>query len=290
MWFRVFSICGFDVKLDPSWVLIAALLTWSLSQVYFPFVFPGAPPSTYLVLAFVALAGYFASLLLHEIAHALTARHLGAPYDSSTLYLYGGVAEQDPGTQSAGVDAKVALAGPALSFALAIVFWFLVWSVEGSSAPLAITETFSLLAKINLALGAFNLLPGIPLDGGYVLRALLWHRKGNREGATAAATRSGMVLAYTLMAIGVLALFRGAVIAALWVVLLGVYLLIAARTMAGTRLTGFGSCNRTVREIMRPDPITVSPEITLAECVNRIMLTHGISFVRLSSTVYCWAI
>ena len=276
---RLFSICGFDVKLDPSWVLIASLLTWSLSQVYFPSVVPEAPPSMHLVLAFVALAGFFASLLLHEIAHALTARKLGAPFASSTLYLFGGVAEQAPGTRSPGVDTKVALAGPVMSFALACVFWLLTRSAEVSAAVPATAEIFSILAKINLALGVFNLVPGIPLDGGHVLRAFLWHQKGDRERATVTATRFGTAVAYTLMAIGVLALFRGAVIAAFWLILLGVYLQIAAQTTPRTRLTRPDCSNRTVREIMRRDPITVAPEMTLAEFVNQIMLRHGINFV-----------
>lgn len=276
---KLFSLNGIDIKLDPSWALLAALITWSLSQRYFPTVFPDQSSSTYLIMALVAMLCLFASLLLHELAHSIVAKHHGVPIHGITLFLFGGVAEIEAEPQSAQVEFWVAIAGPAMSFCLALGFWSLSWITEFLSASEIVIEVLSYLATINLILGFFNLAPAFPLDGGRVLRAYLWHKNGDLLKATETAAKSGVVFAYVLMALGLMALFQGAVITALWQILIGGFVLVAARLSYQSQLAHVVFEKKTVGDLMHRDPIVVDPEVTLAEFVNKILLRHSISFV-----------
>jgi Zn-dependent protease len=276
---KLFSIDGFDVKVDPSWVIIAALVTWSLSQQYFPDALPGYAQGTYVAIGVVSMLGLFASLLLHELAHSVTARHLGVPIKSITLFLFGGVAELESEPKSALSELWIAIAGPLMSLALAFAFW----SLSGTAAMIGIAPAgvavLSYLAFINLVLALFNMLPAFPLDGGRVLRAYLWHRSGDVLEATRAASRSGTVFAYMLMALGLSALFQGAIVAGLWYILIGGFVLAAARAAYTSQLTNIAFAGHRVSELMARDPITAQPEMTLCALVNEIMLRHNVSFV-----------
>ena len=122
---KLFSIHGFRIRLDPSWFIIAALVIWSLSQQYFPGILPGASQMTYLIMSLVAMLCFFASLLLHELAHSVVARSFGVQIKNITLFIFGGVAELESEPQSATAEFSIALAGPAMSFGLAFGFWVL---------------------------------------------------------------------------------------------------------------------------------------------------------------------
>lgn len=276
---KLFSINGFDIKLDPSWVLIAALITWSLSQGYFPSILPHQSASTYLAMALIAMLCFFASLLLHELSHSIVARRLGVPIKGITLFLFGGVAEMEAEPRSARVEFWVALAGPAMSLALALGFWGLAQLSELATSATAVTMVLGYLALINLILALFNLVPAFPLDGGRVLRAYLWHRNGDVLAATETAAHSGTVFAYVLMGIGMVALFNGAMIAGLWQIMIGFFVLMAARAAYQNQLAKAAFDNKTVAALMKRDPIVIGPDMTLSEFVNRVMLRHNVSFV-----------
>lgn len=276
---KLFTVYGFDIKLDPSWLLIATLITWSLSQHYFPSALPEQNTATYLLMALTAMLLFFASLLLHELAHSVVARSFGLKIRSITLFLFGGVAEIEDDPKSAAVEFWVALAGPVMSLALAFGFWVL-GSVAGLfQSGTAVTTVLAYLALINLVLALFNLVPAFPLDGGRLLRAYLWNKSGDPLKATKTAANAGTVFAYALMALGVFALFDGAVVSGLWQIMIGGFLLVAARAGYQQQLaqTVFG--NRTVSEIMHQNPATVGPEMTLADFADKIILHKGISFV-----------
>ncbi len=276
---KLFSIYGFDIKVDPSWLIIASLVTWSLSQQYFPVVLPGASQETYWTMALIGMLGLFACLLLHELAHSVVARHLGVPIKSITLFIFGGLAELGSEPASARDEFRIAVAGPIMSFCLAFGFWAVaqaVWLLF-SAAPLA--EVLSYLALINLVLALFNLVPAFPLDGGRVLRAYLWHRSDDPLAATQTAAQFGKVFAYSLMALGVFALFRGAFVAGLWQLMIGGFLLIAARSSYTSQLVRTVFEGKPVSALMTRNPITIGPEVTLSTLVNQIMLRHGVSFV-----------
>jgi Zn-dependent protease/CBS domain-containing protein len=276
---KIFTINRFDIKVDPSWLLIAALITWSLSRQYFPYVLPDAQPSLYLTVAVMAMLGLFASLLLHELAHSVVARRLGVPIKSITLFLFGGVAELQEEPTSARKEFWIAVAGPAMSLCLAFGFWTLTQLSVLAGSPAAPVELLSYLGLVNLVLALFNLIPAFPLDGGRVLRAVLWHQTGDILAATRAATRSGTFLAYLLMCLGVVTLFQGGMAAGMWQIMIGAFVLLAARASYTQELAKSTFKGRTVGALMTRNPITVSPDMPLSDFVDRIMLQTRVSFV-----------
>ena len=205
---KLFSIGGFEIKFDPSWLIVAALIAWSLYQGYFPNTLPGESAAVYLSMSVAATVLFFASLILHELAHSFVARRFGLTVGGITMFLFGGVAELEKEPRSPEVEFFVAIAGPAMSLALAASFLFMSWMVAFAGQLGAVTEVLSYLAAINLVLALFNLVPAFPLDGGRILRAYLWHRTGNLLSATEAAARSGVIFAFVLMGLGVLSLFK----------------------------------------------------------------------------------
>jgi Zn-dependent protease len=275
---KLVTLNGFDIKVDPSWLLIAALITWSLSQQYFPSVMPDQPPRLYFGMGVIAMLCFFASLVLHELAHSVVARRFGMPIKAITLFLFGGVAELDAEPPTAKAELLVAVAGPVMSLMLALGFWILtgVWNATGGGE--AIGMVLSYLAMINLVLALFNLVPAFPLDGGRILRAYLWHRNGDILAATERAARSGVVFAYVLFGLGILSLFQGAQVAGLWQMLIGGFILLAARTSYERQLAKTAFQGKTVADVMTPDPVTVTPDMTLSDLVNRVLLRHRISF------------
>jgi len=276
---KLLSINGFGIRVDPSWLVIASLVTWSLSGTYFPQAFPGADTSTYLAMALLGMLGLFASLLLHELAHSIVARSLGVPIKQITLFIFGGMAELEAEPSSASVEFRIAIAGPLMSFGLAFGFWALAAATSLISGAGALGAILSYLALVNLVLAVFNLVPAFPLDGGRVLRAYLWHRSGDALAATQTAAKSGAVFGYILMALGVVGLFQGAVVSGLWQVMIGGFVLIAARASYTTKLARATFQGMTVAALMTADPVTTGPEMTLAAFVNQIILQHNVSFV-----------
>lgn len=276
---KLFTFSGFDIKVDPSWLLIAALITWSLGQQYFPATLPGLSREVYFTMALLAMLSFFASLLLHEMAHSVVARHFGIDIAGITLFLFGGVAELRSEPRTALIELWVAIAGPIMSFFLASAFWMLALTSSLVSAPPPLTEVLSYLAMINLILAVFNLLPAFPLDGGRVFRAYLWHRNGDILRATETAAKSGTILAVGLMVLGVLALFQGGVAAGLWQIMIGLFILGAARSSYQYQLAQSMFEGKTVADLMVRHPVTVSPELTLTDFVNDTLLQRHVRFV-----------
>ncbi|QJF52360.1 site-2 protease family protein [Roseobacter ponti] len=276
---RLFSLDGFEIRLDKSWLLIAALITWSLAQQYFPQTFPDQTPGTYLVMGLFACLCFFGSLLLHELAHSVVARRFGIGVKSITLFLFGGVAELASEPDRPRVEFWIAVAGPAMSLFLAFGFWIFGAFTELALRQSPIPVVLHYLALINFVLALFNLVPAFPLDGGRILRAALWHRTGDVLRATETAARSGTFFAFLLMTFGVLSLFQGAVFAGFWYILIGGFVLMAARSSYQTQLAEAVFDHKTVAMLMTPDPVTTRPDVTLDEFVNHIMIDRRASFV-----------
>lgn len=276
---KILSLDDFEIKIDPSWFVIAALITWNLSQQYFPDVVPDASAHTYLVIALIGMLGLFISLLLHELAHSVVARRLGIEIKSITLFIFGGLAELGSEPKSARDEFLIAVAGPIMSLFLAFCFWLFTQIALLASGPDTFVAVLSYLGAINLVLALFNLVPAFPLDGGRILRAYLWHRSGNILKATQIAAQSGAVFAYFLMAMGVLALFQGAFVSGLWYLLIGGFVLVAARSAYTSKLAQTVLADKVVSDLMTLSPVTATPDMTLSEFVNQIMLRHSVSFV-----------
>ena len=275
---RLFNIDGFEIKLDPSWFLIAGLITWTLSTQYFPVTLPGLTGTAYLVLAIVAMLGFFGSLLLHELSHSVVARSYGVQIKGITLFIFGGVAELETEVPTAKAELWVALAGPAMSVCLSFGFWISSLVIQTVFDITALAVVLSYLATVNLIIAVFNMVPAFPLDGGRVLRAYLWSRHGDVLKATKTAARSGTIFGYTLIILGVMVLFQSAATAGLWYVLIGFFVLAAARSAYQNQLMHSTFDGKTVSAVMVRDPIVVAPELTLSLFVNQVVLKHGVSF------------
>ena len=276
---KLFTISGFEIKVDASWLLIATLITWGLAKQYYPYSFPGQSTDIYLIMSIITMLCFFASLLLHEIAHSVVARRFGIPIKSITLFLFGGVAELQSEPQSARAEFWVALAGPVMSLTLSLGFWALAGVLSLLQANQALVEILSYLCVINLVLALFNLVPAFPLDGGRILRAYLWHRQKDLLGATEIAAKSGEIVAYVLMALGVLSLVQGGIISGVWYMMIGSFVLTAARSSYQTQLAQSVFAHKTVGDLMTRNPVVTAPNITLGEFVNKIVLVNRTSFV-----------
>ncbi|MFX0546757.1 site-2 protease family protein [Roseovarius sp. S1116L3] len=275
---RIARISGFDIKIDASWLVIAALIVWSLSTSYFPTVLPDATSGTRVTLAVIAMLGLFASLILHELSHAEVARRFDLHISGITLFLFGGVAELKSEPADGTSEFWIAIAGPIASLCIAATFWTGAWITEIAGMPRTVVLLLSYLASLNLILAVFNLLPAFPMDGGRVLRAWLWTRSGDLLGATRRATHVSAIFAYGFMALGLYAVFSGAVGVGLWPILIGLFVLATSRAALVQLESKTALEGRTVADLMTRDPWTAHPDHTLAHLVDDIFLEHGISF------------
>ena len=276
---RLFDIFGFQIKVDPSWLLIAALVVWTLSAGYFPERVPGLGYGDYLGLAVVAMLAFFGGLILHELAHSLVARRFGLGIGGITLFIFGGVAELDEEPASPVSEFWIAIAGPAMSLTLAALAWLTHLALAGAQVSAAMQAVFEYLAVINLILAVFNLLPAFPLDGGRVLRAALWRASGDLVRATRNASTISELVAYALIALGLVSLFSGGTVGGIWQILIGCFLMSAARGTYQQLLVKSALGNRTVGRMMTEDVRQAGPDDTLSRVVDEIMLAHAISFV-----------
>ena len=252
---RFGRVAGIPVGASWSALLIALLIAWSLGGQLLPAQVPGLAPAAYW-LAGAAGAGLFlGSLLAHEIGHALVARRAGLRVRGITLWLLGGVAQLEDEPASPRDELRVAIVGPAISLALAGAFGVAAAALSVVGAPALLVVVAAWLALGNVALGVFNLLPAAPLDGGRVLRGLLWRRHGNRVRAAVTATRAGVWVGTGLVAYGLLGAFTGWGIGTLWTALVGWFLVIAARQERELALLG-GGLDRGLRaaQVMTPAP------------------------------------
>jgi Zn-dependent protease/predicted transcriptional regulator len=281
MWGKPVTIArvmGFDIKIDASWLLIASLIVWSLATNFYPVELPGTDLGTLLIMSVISMLTLFASLILHELAHAIVARHYGLRIIGITLFLFGGVAELQSEPVSSGSEFWIAIAGPVASIVLAAVFGACGQLAFQMDLPQPVQLVFGYLATINLVLALFNLLPAFPMDGGRILRAWLWARSGDLHGATRKAATVSTGFAYAFVALGLVAVFNGAQAAGLWPVLIGLFLLAASRNALFRNESATALHGRTVADLMTRYPKTAHPGQSLSDLVNRVFLRHSITF------------
>jgi Zn-dependent protease len=253
---RFGRIAGIPVGASWSAVLIALLIAWSLAGQLLPAQIPGLGPAAYW-LAGVAGAGLFlGSLLAHELGHAVVARRAGLRVNGITLWLLGGVAQLEDEPASPGDELKVAIVGPAVSLALAAGFGLAAFGLGALGGPAIAVAVAVSLAVSNTVLALFNLLPAAPLDGGRVLRGLLWRRHGNRVRAAVTATRAGVWVGAGLVAYGLLGSVTGWGIGTVWTALVGWFLITAARQERALALLQSQAGGLLARQVMIPAPVT----------------------------------
>jgi Zn-dependent protease/CBS domain-containing protein len=271
--FSLGRLGGIEIRLDYSWLLLFGLILVSLSVGYFPRAAPGREATAYWIAGLLGTLLFFASILVHELSHAVMARRAGIPVPAITLFLLGGVSEMEEEAGTPAAEFRIAVVGPLTSFALAGLFWGVARLLPGESLATAVVLY---LAFINAALGVFNLLPGFPLDGGRVLRALVWWRTGSVRRATRTAAHVGKGLALGLMVLGALQiLVAGALVGGLWLVLIGLFLRGMAEAGYQSLVLAQALEDATVADVAATDLVAVSPRTSIRELIDGYLLEHG---------------
>src|SRR5215210_1653304 len=267
---RVF---GVRIDVDASWFIVLFLIIWSLSGYYDDFA-----------LAVISALLFFLSILLHELGHAVVAMRNGIPILGIDLWMFGGMAKMGGDTDSPGVEFRVAIAGPLVTLAIVGVclgMGMLITSAEEVWQASRFADTASdatavlgYLAFINAVVLVFNLIPGFPLDGGRIARAIAWWRTGDRNRATRFAARLGRAFAVVMIGVGAFTFIRGDVVGGVWLVFIGFFLSQAARsaelesTISG-RIEGL-----TVSDVMDAEPVSVPEDLTLDRAEDEFFLRY----------------
>ena len=270
---RLGRLFGIEVKLDYSWFIIFALVTWSLARQYFPMAHPGWSATVYWAMGALTALLFFTSVLAHELAHSFVAQAQGTPVRDITLFLFGGAAHISEEPKSPRHEFLMALAGPVTSLMIAGLFG-LVWQGSLTSNPL-LHALAGWLATINLSLGLFNLIPGFPLDGGRVFRAIVWHITGNLQRGTAIAGGLGRFVAYGFIFWGVWQIFSGNWVNGLWIAFIGWFLENAATASVQQVALHQWLTGHTVREVMMTDCPQLLGQLTLDVAVDQVVLPSG---------------
>lgn len=266
--FRLFRISGIDIGIHYSWLLIFILIAWSLAQGYFPQAYPGWTVITYWVTGVIASLMLFISVLLHELAHSLVAQARGLPVSSITLFIFGGVSNLEKEPEKPSTEFTMAVVGPLSSLILGGIFWGLLHALTKQTSPVAAMLHY--LALINVILAAFNILPGFPLDGGRVLRSILWGTMKDLKKATNIAATVGQAFGWAMIAFGVFWLFTGNFIGGLWIAFIGWFLSSAAGSSRRQLTLQEHLAGVAVKEAMNPNPVTVDQGTSVDEVVRNV--------------------
>jgi Zn-dependent protease/predicted transcriptional regulator len=254
---HLFTLFGFEVKLDLSWLLLALLISWSLGAGWFPARYPELSGHAYAWMGVSVAIGVFFSIVFHEFSHSIVARFYGMPIRGITLFIFGGVAEMESEPPNPKAEFLMAIAGPISSFLLAAILWGTAAIAEDATWPQPVTGVLSTLAVINFTVAVFNLAPAFPLDGGRVLRAALCRGFGT-----------------ALMILGVVAFVGGNLIGGMWWFLIGIFVRGAASSSYQQLVLKDMVEGQPVRRFMRSEPITVAPSVSIADWVEEYVYRH----------------
>ncbi len=270
-------ILGIPIRIHWTLWFVFILIAWSLATPggYIYTTYPGLGTTTYWIIGIVSAFLLFVSVLLHELSHSYIAKKNGLPIARITLFFFGGVSELSEEPRDAGLEVRMAAAGPLTSFAIAGVTGVLWLLTQVISAPTAIIATLWYAALINAVLGAFNLIPAFPLDGGRVLRGSLWRGSKNLLNATRNATRVSEGISFLMIGAGLLLIVLTAdIVNGVWILFLGWFIRSGAESsLKQTQLTEALS-GVSVNDIMTKQLLTVSPDITVQNLVHDYFLVH----------------
>ena len=267
------KLFGISIRLHISWFIIFALLTWGLSVEYFPQEHPDWTSAQYVILSIITSLLFFSSILLHELAHSIVAQRAGLPIDSIVLFILGGVSQMTDEPKDAGTEFRVAIAGPLTSIAISFFSFVIFLASYNRIEPIA-AVTF-LLAVINIGLALFNLIPGFPLDGGRVLRSIVWWQTHNVRRATKVASTIGKGVSFLFIVFGIVMVFSEYWINGVWMIIVGWFLHNAATGSYQQLALKIAIEGHKAEEVMHQGYIAMSPDITIEELVNNYILTTG---------------
>lgn len=271
---RLGTIAGVRIGLHWSVLGILLVLVLALGFAQWPLLVPGYPAVAYVVAAAIAAVLFLASLLAHELSHAVVAQRQGVGVDDITLWLLGGVARLRSEPRTAKAEMQIAVAGPLASLLVAAVLGGVTWLFVLSGAGPLIVSITGYLAIVNVVLAAFNLIPAAPLDGGRVLRAALWAWRGDRVRATVWSARAGRVFGFALILLGAVALLFTGIGGGLWWILIGLFIVNVAA--AEERQAQFGAILADIRtgDIMSRDPVTVDSRMSVQRFLDETAPAH----------------
>lgn len=279
---KIAKIAGIDIGVHYTWIFAVIIITWSLSG-YYSQLYPSWSTLVYWSAGFLSSVLLFFSVLLHELAHSLVAQSRGLPVTNITLFIFGGVSNLSEEPKSPGLEFWMAFFGPLTSILLGTVFWGIWYLATGEAVlPLLSRSTagqgtfiiaiIGYLAFINLALAVFNLLPGFPLDGGRVLRSIIWKTSGSLSKATNIATTIGRLFGWGFIAFGVYLLFRFDFLSAVWIGIIGIFLMSAAENARQEVMVRENLSNVKVTQVMEMNTETISPHLSVEELVRDMFL------------------
>jgi Zn-dependent protease/predicted transcriptional regulator len=274
---RLGTFRGIPVGINWSLLVIFALITVALALGRFPATYPDLPTSAYVAAAVVTAVLFLASILVHELGHAVVAQRNGIPVEGIVLWLFGGVARLGGEAPGPGAEFRIAAVGPAVSVAVAVVSAAVAAALDAWGAPELMVGAAVWLAVINVVLAVFNLVPAAPLDGGRILRALLWWRHGDPVRSAVTASRAGRVFGFVLVGLGLAEFALGAGVGGLWLVLIGWFLINAARAEESAAVLRGTLGGLRVRDVMTPRPVMVPPEVTIDDLIERYLMRHRFS-------------
>ncbi len=264
---KIADVLGIPIEVNISWVLIFALISWTLASGYFPANVPMKSTSLYWTAAICSALFLFISLVAHEFAHSIVAVKNGIPIKKITLFIFGGVAHMESEPETPAVELKMAIAGPAASLAIAVVL-FVAAKYSAVIADPLITCAIFYVAMMNFSVVVFNLIPGFPLDGGRVLRAVIWKCNTELKAATRIATWIGRGVSYVFIAIGAVLVLLKVLMSGVWFIVIGIFLHEAAEMSYQQLILKKALVGVPVKDVMQTNVITVTPDIKLNVLVN----------------------
>lgn len=269
---RIGRIFGVQIALHPSWFVIALIVTYTMAAGELPATFPGWDAALYWAIGAVISLLFFASVLAHELSHALVARRFGLRVRDITLFIFGGAASLEGDPKRPRDEALIAAAGPVTS----LVIGAILWGIDVAVSQQQVVAIVGWLGFINISLGLFNLIPGFPMDGGRILRALLWKVRGDHYAATRTAAAVGRFFGYLLIGAGVFVIFQGmSLFSGVWLALIGWFLSNAAESAVAQMSIEHSLRGIKVRDVMEADPPSISPNETVADLVNERLIRGG---------------
>lgn len=264
----LFTLFGFKVSIDITWFILMVLITWSLAKGAFPHYFEGFSDTTYWWMGVAGALGLFISIIFHEFCHSLVARQFNLPMKGITLFIFGGVAEMDKEPENAKSEFFMAIVGPISSVVLAGVFFLFYMAGKAANWPGPVNGVLMYLGWLNIILACFNMVPAFPLDGGRVLRSILWYAKGDLRWATRISSRLGAAFGLFLMIMGVISFIGGNFIGGLWYFLIGMFIKNASQMSYRQLLVKNALMGEPISRFMAAEAVTVPPSITVSDLVE----------------------
>lgn len=278
----LFNLLGFKVNIDITWFILAVLITWSLAQGLFPHYFEGFAPTTYWWMGIAGALGLFVSIIFHEFSHSIVARKYGLPMKGITLFIFGGIAEMHEEPKNPKSEFFMAVAGPISSIFLAGIFFLTQKTGKAINWPDSVNAVLIYLAWLNIALAGFNLVPAFPLDGGRILRSILWAAKKNLRWATHTASGFGGVFGLLLIILGIISFISGGFISGLWYFLIGMFIRGASQMSYQQLLIRKALTGEPVKRFMKEEPIVVPKSISVRELVENYFYRYHYKMFPLS--------